>query len=261
MDLFQIIKITETQFANFCLVFCRINGLLVTAPMFGEKIIPHRVRSSLSLVLAIILTPILKLSAWQSTPEPLIMVYLAACELAIGLMIGFAASILFSGVQMAGELIGQQMGLAMANLVDPMTGSQVSIFSQLELFIAMMIFLSINGHHIFIKAVVESFRLIPPMEFHPKGIILARIMAMSSKIFILAIQIGAPTIAVLIFTNVFLALMARTVPEMNIFMMALPLSIAIGILVLSLSTPLLVTTLTKAFRGLDSDLIFLIKGR
>ena len=107
---------------------------------------------------------------------------------------------------------------------------------------------------------VTSFQLIPPLKFQPQGILVERVMALAGKIFILAIQIGAPVIAVTIFVNVFLGLMARTMPQMNIFMVAMPLSIALGLFVLAVSMPLLAQVLGQTFHTLDRSLLFLMKG-
>ena len=256
----DILGITETQFFSFFLIFIRVSGILFAAPLFGDPIVPNQLRLSLGLVLALILTPVIQLNPWSYTPGPFTFVYLVAGELLIGLIIGFAAKLLFAGVQLSGQLIGYQMGFAVANVLDPISGSQVSLFAEFELLAALMIFLGINAHHMLIKAIVNSFQLIPPLQFQPQGILLEKIMAMASQIFILAVQVGAPAIVVLLFTNVFFGIMARTVPEMNIFIVAMPLGIAIGLFALGISMPFFANLLTKTFHILSSDLMVLMKG-
>jgi len=256
----NILGITETQFFPFFLIFIRVNGILFAAPLFGDKLVPNKLRISLGLLIALILTPVIHLNPWSYAPGLFIFLYLVVSELLIGLILGFAAKLLFAGVQLSGQLIGYQMGFAVANVLDPVSGSQVSLFAEFEFFVALMIFLSINAHHLFIKAIVNSFHLIQPLQFQLQGILLEKIMAMASQMFILALQIGAPVIVVLLFTNVFFGIMARTVPEMNIFIVAMPLGIAIGLFVLGISMPFFANLLTKTFHILSRDLMVLMKG-
>lgn len=256
----NILGITETQFFSFFLIFIRVSGILFAAPLFGNPIVPNKLRISLGLVIALILTPVIQLNPWSYTPGPFIFLYLVVGELLIGLIIGFAAKLLFAGVQLSGQLIGYQMGFAIANVLDPISGSQISLFAEFEHFVALLIFLSINAHHLFIKAIVNSFQLIQPLQFQPQGIMFEKIIAMAGKMFVLAVQVGAPIIVVLLFTNVFFGIMARTVPEMNIFIVAMPLGIAIGLFALGISMPFLANLLTKTFHTLSSDLMVLMKG-
>ncbi len=261
----DILWITETQFLPFLLIFIRVSGVLFAAPLFGDRMVPIQVKIGLGLFIALILTPTLSGSGqagpWPlTTPEPFVLFYMASTELLVGLIIGFCTRLFFEGVQLAGQLIGFQMGFSMSNVLDPISGAQTPILGQLELFLAILIFLSINAHHILIRAMVNSFQLIPPLKFQPQGILVERVMALAGKIFILAIQIGAPVIAVTIFVNVFLALMARTMPQMNVFMVAMPLSIALGLFVLAMSMPFLAQVLKQNFYNLDRTLLFLMRG-
>ncbi|MEW6379308.1 MAG: flagellar biosynthetic protein FliR [bacterium] len=259
----DILWITETQFIPFVLIFIRVSGILFAAPLFGDRVVPVQIRISLGLLVALILTPVLQKETWPSfsvTPEPFVLFYLASTELMVGLILGFISRLLFDAVQLAGQLAGYQMGLAMSNILDPMSGIQVSLLGQLQNLVAGLIFLSLNAHHILIRALVSSFRLIPPLKFQPQGILVEKVMVLAGRMFILAIQIGAPVIAITIFTNVFLGLMARTMPQMNIFMVAMPLGIALGLFILAVSMPLFVQVLGQAFRNLDHALLFLMKG-
>ena len=256
----NIFGIRETQFLNYLLIFTRINGILFAAPLFGDKVIPGRVRLGLGFIITIALTPIIQIKPLYTAPGLIMLTFLILEELLIGFIIGFAAKLLFAGVQLSGQLIGYQMGFAMANVLDPINGSQISLFAQLELFTALLIFLSINAHHIFLKAIVTSYQFIPPFEFQPQGIMVEKIIAMAGQMFIIAIQIGAPIIAALLFTNVFFGLMARTVPEMNIFIVAMPIGIAIGLFILSVSMPFFAHLLNKVFTPLSFDILTLMKG-
>ena len=148
----DILWITETQFLPFLLIFIRVNGVLFAAPFFGDKMVPIQVKIGLSLLIALILTPTLSGSGRLNTGHPLRRSLLSfstwpSTELLVGLIIGFCTRLFFEGVQLAGQLIGYQMGFSMSNVLDPMSGAQVSLLGQLELFLALFIFLSINAHH------------------------------------------------------------------------------------------------------------------
>ncbi|MCL6582433.1 MAG: flagellar biosynthetic protein FliR [bacterium] len=259
MDIFWI---TETQLIPFLLIFIRVSGILFAAPMFGERAIPVQVRICLGLLLALILVPVVQKDRWPSfseTPQPIVLVSLALIELMVGLILGFISRLFFDAAQLAGHLAGYQMGLAMANIIDPMSAAHVSLPGQLQTLVAGLIFLNLNAHHLLIRALVKSFGLIPPTRFQLQGVLVERVMVLAGRMFILAIQIAAPVIAVSLFVNLFLALMARTIPQINVFIVAMPLGIAIGLFILAMSMPLVVQVLGQAFHDLDKTLLFLMR--
>jgi flagellar biosynthetic protein FliR len=131
--------------------------------------------------------------------------------------------------------------------------------AQLKNLIAMLIFLAINAHHWFLRSLVESFRLVPPFGFHYSASLMEYLMQLGGNMFLIAIKVGAPVMVALLLTSVALGLVARTVPQMNIFIVAFPLKIVIGLLFLAFSLPYLLSFLKHLFGGLGNDILMLLK--
>jgi flagellar biosynthetic protein FliR len=180
-------------------------------------------------------------------------------EIILGVTIGLSVRLLFAGIQLAGQLAGFQMGLAIVNVMDPQTSAQVPILAQFNNLIAMMVFLAINAHHWFLRSLMESFRLVPPFNFTLNYSLVEHLMMLGGNMFIIALKIGAPIIATMLITSVALGLIARTVPQMHIFIVAMPLKILIGLLMLSLTAPYLSSFLHEVFRGLGRDIFLILK--
>ena len=145
----------------FLLAFFRVTGVMIPAPLFGSGVVPPMVKAFLSVVLAMLFFPLVGRPSMPVDPGLGFLAVAAAQELAVGLLIGFAAALLFAAVQAGGQLIDQELGLLSAGVFDPVTNEQVSIISQFKLFLAMVIYLLIDGHHLLLRAVGESFRAVP----------------------------------------------------------------------------------------------------
>ena len=231
----------------------------MTVPLFGSKNIPVLLKGGLLLSVSIVLFPILKLDHIPFITEVIPFCLEVIGEIILGVAIGLSVRLLFAGIQLAGQLAGFQMGLAIVNVMDPQTSVQVPILAQFNNMIAMLVFLAINAHHWFLRAIVESFRIVPPFEFRFSYSLMEQLMILGSNMFIIAVKIGAPIMATMLITSVALGLVARTVPQMHIFIVAMPLKILIGLLLLSLTVPYLSSFLREVFNGLGNDVILLLK--
>jgi len=224
----------------FLLVFFRITGVMMLAPVFGSAIAPAAVRIFLSLVLAMLFLPLVR------EPEGVVLegttlVLAVVWELAVGLLIGFAAAMLFAGVQFGGHLIDQELGILQANLLDPMLNEQISIVGQFKVLLATLVYLLINGHHLLIGAVSDSFRSVPMMGIRfSKGAALHLSDTLMRDLFRMGIEIAAPALVTLFLVTIAMAFMARTAPEMNIFALSFTLRIAVGFLVIAVGVGLFV---------------------
>ena len=232
----------------------------MTVPLFGSKNIPVLLKAGLLLSVSIVLFPILQLDHIPFLTEIIPFCLEVIGEICLGIAIGLSVRLLFAGIQLAGQLAGFQMGLAIVNVMDPQTSAQVPILAQFNNLIAMLVFLATNAHHWFLRAIVESFRLVPPFEFRFSYSLMEQLMMLGSNMFIIAVKIGAPIMATMLITSVALGLVARTVPQMHIFIVAMPLKILIGLLLLSLTVPYLSSFLREVFNGLGKDVILLLKA-
>ncbi len=149
-----------------------MSGLFSTMPVFGSNSVPVQAKVGLIAVTSFIVFSVATLPPIDLTISIWKLAIMLAGELAIGLTIGFATQLIFTAVQLSGQIIGFQMGFAIVNVMDPTTNSQVSITSQFQSLVALLIFLSINGHHWLISAASASFDIIPILGFVPsKGLV------------------------------------------------------------------------------------------
>jgi len=244
----------------FVLVLLRVSAIIVTIPVLSEATVPARIKAGLSVIIAVIIFPIV---VSQIPPIKNIhfiqLLFLMFGEVLIGLTIGFVARLVFAAIQMAGDIIGFQMGFSVANVIDPMSSQMVSIITQLQYLIAMLVFLTVNAHHLFFQAIVQSYVLIAPLSFHFSGQLMQFIFDVSKDMFVIALKIAAPIMAVMIFTNVALGVIARTVPQMNIFIVGFPLQISLGLIFLGLTAPLFVRMTQGIFNGLEGKMVTLMR--
>ena len=169
------------------------------------------------------------------------------------------ATLLFTGIQLAGQIIDIQMGLGMVNIIDPVTSTQISVMGQFYYLVATLVFLAVNGHHILLRAVVYSFSVIALGQAHFTSTVGNEMMYLFSKVFFIAFRVGAPVIGSLFITNLALGIIARTVPQMNVFIVGLPLNMAVGLIIVAMSMSFFVYILQDMFIGLYRDLALLVQ--
>ena len=254
------LNISLPQLQMFFLVFLRIGAILMTIPVFESRSIPHLFKLALALATSLILFPMLNLSPLPVPTSIFGLAIGAAGEILLGFIIGFSVKIIFAGIQMAGQMGGYQMGLALANVMDPADSQQIPLLAQFNNLVALLIFLTLNAHYWFIRALTQSYRLVPPFNVHFDGALIEHLMQLAGNMFVVAIQVGAPIIAALLVTSVAFGLVARTVPQMNVFIVAMPLKIGIGLLFLGFSLPYFAAFLKKIFGGLGQHIHIMLKA-
>jgi flagellar biosynthetic protein FliR len=244
----------------FILVFLRVGAIIITIPVISDTSVPLRIKAALTILISLIIFPlVLPKIPELANYQVLILMYRMAGEVMIGVIIGFSARFVFAGIQMAGEMIGFQMGLSMANVIDPMTNQQVSTIAELQYLMAMLVFLIVDAHHIFFSAIIQSYSIVSPLTFHFSGQLMQSIFEFSQEMFVIAVKLGAPLMAVMLFTNVGLGIIARTVPQMNIFIVGFPLQIAVGLIFLGLTAPFFVKVIQGLFTGLELKILSLLR--
>ncbi len=249
-----ILEIPIAQFESFLFILLRVGGIMTIAPLFGHKNIPKSVKLGFIGVVALILAPIVPnpdLPAASGLGEIFIV---ALKEVSIGLLIGFMSKILFMGVQMAGHMMGFQMGFMIAQVIDPSSGQQVSIIGQFKFILAILIFLAVDGHHILINAIVGSFNIVPIGEMTLTRATADLLIRSCVDIFLIAVKLGSPVIITLFLTDVALGIIARTVPQMNIFIVGFPIKISAGFLTLAVSFPFISYLFIRLLNNMDSNL-------
>ncbi|WP_158212311.1 flagellar biosynthetic protein FliR [Natranaerobius trueperi] len=224
------------QIILFFLLLTRITGVIMSAPIFGSNYLPSQIKVAFSIVITLVFVP---LFGSETVPQLDLMNIVLAIfmELMVGIGIGLIANIFFSAVHIAGQIIDMQMGFAMANVMDPQYETQVPLTGHFKYILAILIFLSINGHHLLIRTIYQSYEFFPMGEIAQLDSGALVMNELISTVFVLAVQVSAPALGTLFLTNIALGVLARTVPQMNVFIIGFPVKIFIGILAMMLMLP------------------------
>lgn len=251
-----LLNLPIEQFQIFLFVLVRVGAILFSIPFLEARNVPMTFKAALAVAMSVMLMPQLNLPPISVVAgDPVVLVLGIVGEVAVGLIIGLMVQLIFAGVQLAGQLAGFQMGFAIANVVDPASSLQIPILAQFLNLFALMVFFTINAHYYFIKALVDAFALIPPLAVQFNGQLLELMMKTAADAFVIAIQVGAPVMVALLLTNVALGLTARTVPQMQIFVVAMPLQIALGLLFMGFSLPYVSAFMDHTFSKMGHTIV------
>ena len=249
-----------SDLTTFLLVLARVAGLVLGAPVLGHLLVPVRVRAAFAVVLAVALAPAIG-PAGAAAPATLWgLAGAVALESALGALLGLVAHFLFAGVLLGGQLAGIQMGLGLANLIDPQTNSQLTIVAQWQQLMAMLVFLVLDVHHLLIRALLESFRSAPPGGLTLAAPGMRGTIALAGDLFVLGVRIAAPVMVVLLLTNATLGVLARTIPQLNVFVVGFPVNVGVGLMMLGISLPFTFRLLAARFGQLEPTLGALVRG-
>lgn len=225
----------QTWIVSLLWPLTRILGVIAAAPIFNHTAIPNQVKLGLGIMLTLIIVPTLpalpqfEIFSFQGL---LILVQ----QLIIGLAIGFSMRMVFSAVELAGQLIGMSMGLGFASFYDPQTRGQSTAVNQFLVLLAMLIFLSLEGHLLIITAVANSF-VSMPITLGGSGIDALKIAMWGETIFSVGLLLALPAVAALLITNMALGILTKTAPQLNLFGIGFPITLSLGLLVIALSLP------------------------
>lgn len=243
------------------LVFVRVAGILFTLPIIGDQPTPVRVRILLSVAMAFALQGIIPDNWLPVVPEDVLAFFLLVIkEICIGTFLGFVARLAFDSIVMAASLVGFQMGFGVADLIVPDAQMQMSAFSALHRIILVMIFLCLNLHHIYLDAIVRTFTMIPAGGIMPKNAMGSYLIHMTSELFKTSMQLSAPVLVALLFTNTALGLVARTVPQLNVFTMSFPFGFFVGLFIYASCLPFFPGWAADHFHDSKLEILQTLKG-
>jgi flagellar biosynthetic protein FliR len=233
---------------NLLLVFCRISSFFIVAPIFSARNVPNQFKIGLAFFITLLAFSTIDQNAMVFDGA-----YIVAMmkEIVIGLLLGFVAYLFFTVVQISGSFIDMQMGFSMANIIDPMSGTQSPILGNLKFMLAVLLFITFNGDHYFIHAIVDSYKWVPlsneAFAHIYNGQVSDFLLISFAKVFGLAFQMAAPMIAALFLIDVGLGILARTAPQFNIFVIGMPLKVLVGFVLLTLLFPSLLNLFSDLF--------------
>jgi flagellar biosynthesis protein FliR len=245
-----MISVTSAQLnlwlAAFVFPLARVLGLMATAPVFGNAAIPRRIRLALGLAIAFAIAP--ALPAMPAIPagswEGLIIL---AQQVLIGVLMGFTLRVAFVAIDVAGELVGLQMGLSFAVFYDPQTSAQTPVLAEFLSLLTTLIFLAMNGHLLTISVLAESFELLPvagaPISMNSSEALLR----WSATMFSTGVLLSLPMVAALLIANIAMGVLSRVAPQLNLFAVGFPVTIAAGFIVLLISLPYFGAAIERLF--------------
>ena len=232
---------TESELLNqvyyLSLVMSRIIGMFLIAPIFGSRIILRRVKVGLILLLAMILMPIIPTGHLSWPVDLWLFGGQLIREVTVGLIIGFTLLITFTTIQLAGEFIDKRMGFFLASIMSPQLGAQAPIIGQFKNIMAILIFFVVGGDQKLLQLLAKSFKLIKLGQFSGSSEIFAPLLRIVGDLFPLALQLALPIMGSLFLIDIALGILARTVPQMNVFIVGLPIKIMAGMTLLFIILP------------------------
>jgi len=222
---------------GFLLVMSRLSGLFLSAPILSSRMMPVRVKVLTIIGLAGVMAYFVPVTYAREIDTPGFFIAALAVEILIGYTIGFVAYMVFAALQLAGQLMDMQMGFGIVNVVDPQSGTQIPLMGNLTQTIALLLYLAIDGHHYLFQALIQSYKVIPVLGLSLNAGFYDLIFDISVYMFVIAVKIATPIIIAIMTADIAMGFIARTVPQMNVFIVGLPLKILVGLGALFIMIP------------------------
>ncbi|MCX8130309.1 MAG: flagellar biosynthetic protein FliR [Clostridia bacterium] len=246
-------------FDSFLLVFVRMTGLFVIAPIFGRRNVPTYLKIGFAFFLAIILVSNVSLQKPSQFDNIYGFLLLVFKEFMVGITLGYISYLIFTAIYIAGQLIDMQVGFGMVNVLDPVSNIQIPITSNFYSIISMLVFLMLNGHHALIKALFDSYEYVPLGGAVFSEALLNDVIRIFSEAFVLGFRISAPILAAILITDIALGVISKTVPQLNVFVVGMPLKIILGLLIMIVTIPAFVAFIEVLVNGMNGEMFNFMK--
>lgn len=255
----DILYILMDKFTVFLLVLVRMSALFVITPVFGSRNVPSYLKIAFAFFCSMILITLMKDVNVEFTN---IYTYAAliAKELAVGIILGYTSYMVFSTLYFAGQIIDTQIGFGMVNVLDPMQDAQVPLTGNFIYIIALLFFLMLNGHHVLLTALFKSYNVLPIDSFAFNDVLFNNIFRIFYETFAIGFKISIPVLAAALLAEVALGILAKTVPQMNVFVIGMPLKVGVGLLTLFAMMPMFLSTMDLTFEKMYSYIYLIIKS-
>jgi flagellar biosynthetic protein FliR len=229
-------QIGQQQATGFILVLARVSPLFIFAPVFSSKMIPTRARAIAAVAISFGLAP-WALHGHHVTVDAMTLAGMVFKELLVGFSYAFALGAVFAAVSVAGSMLDTAMGFSYGSLIDPITGNQSQMLSQLYAMVGVLVFIAIDGDHWMIEGLARSYQLVPIDKFPSLNAIIGGADHAFVSIFASALELAAPVLIAVLITDTAMGIVARIMPQLNVFAVGFPAKIAVGLLVMGVSLP------------------------
>ena len=259
VDILQLTNLSTAYLQSFFLTLTRISVIVATSPLFGSRTVPALAKASLAVLLSVVVLPLNTQGLTPVSEDVFGLVLALAREVLLGALVGFSSAMMFTAMQMAAHLAGLQMGFAFANVLDPMNQNQISLLDQLYSMLTVLVFLAINGHHLLIMAIQRTFEIVPLNTFALSSVMVDKIVVLASQLLVISARIALPILAALLLADVSLGIIARVVPQLNVFFLGLPLKVGLGLVMLALVLPMTIGAIEQLLNRSMSDVFTLLR--
>jgi flagellar biosynthesis protein FliR len=242
------LQIHTPDVARYLAILLRFSLVIFLIPPFNNATLPARFKACFVLVLSSMLFPLLRDAVAPLSFQPGPLICMVASEILFALLMSLSVYIILGAFEFAGELISYQAGLSMAQVVDPQGGSQITVISNLIELIALLLLFALNGHHVILKIIVQSFHTLPVGQFIPNAATIDRFVLATGQLFVIAIKLSAPVLMVLFLIQVSLGVISKFVPNINILVTSFPITIIFGLLFTGLALPYFGEAMTDYLR-------------
>jgi flagellar biosynthetic protein FliR len=243
---------SQTEVLQFFASLVRVSCLFVLLPIFGDNAVPPLVRIFLAFTVNLIVFPVAAATGAGQVVTMSVsemgLAFIVLKEAMVGFLIGFTAKLFFDGLGFAFGHMGTQMGFNMASAYDHHAEANTPVVSQMIMILALLLFLGLNGHHLFIRAIVQSYHAVPLGSFVFTKKIAAYVLETSGQVFWIAVKLSAPMALVIFMINCAFGIVAKAVPQINVLIVSFTVNILAGFLVLTLTMPVFGTSVEDVFR-------------
>lgn len=253
-----IMDILTNKYQLFLLIFVRVSGIFIFSPIFSSQNVPNPLKIGFSFFLSILLTTTLNVNYLSSIETNYILLIIK--ELMVGIIIGYVSYAFFSAFYVLGQIVDMEIGFGMVNVIDPQNKVQVPVMGNFYYILALLVFLMINGHHVVIKALIESYEFVPIGSFYFSEGITHKLVEILAKTFSLGFRISSPIVVVMLLIDILLGVLSRTMPQMNVFVVGMPLKIIVGLLIVAVSIPVFYALTGKVFDEMMEDIYYILKS-
>lgn len=249
--------ITLAQIEVFLLILARLGGIFIVAPVFSARSIPAVIKVGMAIWIALVLWFVIPLEAslLPTTMPTLILALLS--EVLIGFLIGFVCQVLFAIIEAAGNLMDLQMGLSVATYLDPTWGHVTTVVGRLTMYIALLTFLVMNGHHLLLSSLYQSFKALPIGGLLPifRPGLAQQIIELGGHFWMSALQLAAPVILIIFLSDFTFGLVSRIAPQVNVFMLGFQVKPSLGLFGILICLPLIVRRIVDILPQMTEEVL------
>jgi flagellar biosynthetic protein FliR len=239
----------------FLVSLARMAAMVGALPIFNSSQAAIRLRLGLSVAITLLLFPFLDLSLSEQQTTPVGLGLIIAQEAMLGLLLGLMVQLIFFAVQFGATIVGYQMGLSAAEIMDPQHQQQVPLLSQFQNIIAILFFLALNVHHSLLRVIVDSYTILPPGTLNFSGNAIPFVLNMTGEMFVLGLRLVTPVLVVLMLSMFILGIMSRVFSQLQVFMLSFPINISLALIIIGLSMGMMLSILEGEFLNLQEYLL------